>query len=274
MTWIRHDISRIRPVDHRVGAAIRGGRKDHNAFTLVEILVVVGIIGILIAILVPVLNKARESAQRTLCLNNLRQIGQAYIAYATEHNDAIPVGYFSGQKQTNYLINYNMGGLQFYSIMGILYRSGQLVDGQAFYCPSEQLPKWQYNTSENPWPPDETPSGIMRNTRAGYGCRPTDNWQETGAWPDQLARLTLLPNRAILSDLAPTPYFVTRRHKDGINVSYSDGSARWVRRAEFDSAIANVPDLIDTFNPAWNDTQLDDSSAVPRGLWAILDRAP
>ena len=59
-------------------------------FTLVELLVVIGIIAVLVSLLLPSLNRARESARRAKCLSNIRQISQAFVMYTNEHGGWFP----------------------------------------------------------------------------------------------------------------------------------------------------------------------------------------
>src|SRR5688572_16289060 len=64
--------------------------RQHKAFTLVEVLVVIGVIAILIGFLLPMLNRSRSSAVSLQCSSNLRQIGQAAFIYAGESNGHLP----------------------------------------------------------------------------------------------------------------------------------------------------------------------------------------
>jgi len=65
-------------------------QKRHRAFTLIELLVVIGIIAILIAILLPVLNKVKEQANRVKCASNLRQLGMSTMMYLDENKQFYP----------------------------------------------------------------------------------------------------------------------------------------------------------------------------------------
>jgi len=73
-----------RPIASRLPDSLR------PAFTLIELLVVIAIIALLVSILVPALTRARESAKRTVCGSNMRQIGQAFVQYAEDYEGWFP----------------------------------------------------------------------------------------------------------------------------------------------------------------------------------------
>jgi len=86
------------------------------AFTLVELLVVVAIIGTLVGLLLPAVQSARESARRTQCQNNLRQVGVALIEYETAQTD-FPTGCigcrFSPDPRDRKFISWNVATLPY-----------------------------------------------------------------------------------------------------------------------------------------------------------------
>ena len=64
--------------------------RSRRAFTLIELLVVIAIIGILASMLMPVFAQARESARKTVCISNIRQLGQALMMYTGDYDEMYP----------------------------------------------------------------------------------------------------------------------------------------------------------------------------------------
>ena len=186
--------------------SFRSGRsrsRSRFGFTLVELLVVIGIIAVLISLLLPSLNKAREAAKRTACLSNLHQLHVMLVMYANANRDQVPIGYSGSgsagarlSEGNNYFIarRANGGAAQAdgdpprrvrYVGLGLLLKAGYVREGhdggsgRVFYCPSFDQDRYHgFNSAGNAWPPSS------ETTRCTYSCRPsTDNrTPEAGTW--------------------------------------------------------------------------------------------
>jgi prepilin-type N-terminal cleavage/methylation domain-containing protein/prepilin-type processing-associated H-X9-DG protein len=135
-----------------------------KGFTLVELLVVIGIIALLISILLPSLNRARETANRVKCASNLRQIGQAIALYSNENRGFFPRTYFDGKGTVSTSIVSNMGSQASDPFVGgnasatgqnnvpaslfLLLRT-QEIGSEVFTCPSSNQEKDNFEGGAN-----------------------------------------------------------------------------------------------------------------------------
>ena len=245
-------------------------------FTLVELLVVVGIIAVLVAILLPVMGKARESARRTACLSNLRQVHAIFHIYAMENRDLVPIGYRRKTptdpepiKQFNSMVYSASTGK--FCLFGILYMNGKMREPDVFFCPSNLHLQSIRQSEMNPWPPGPDGPDPTKHSFAGYGGRPevelADEFHLSGnliGVPQVLVHVPRLNDfkfKAIFADLVAAPTRVELRHKTGVNVLYGDGSASWVSRDRFNADLAVCPE-----NPNASCNSNQDR------IWAVLDQ--
>ena len=174
-------------------------QRQRAAFTLVELLVVIGIIAVLISILLPVLSKARESAIQVQCMSNLRQFGVADQMYVNQYNWHMPAWYGSATVPNAYNAynRYWGGNLEFRKAlaMPILDPSWPYVCyvTKKWYCPNAALAltpatpnindrtnqlyfPLHYSYGMNVMGIDITPGGTVPNQTAAEVGAYADDW--------------------------------------------------------------------------------------------------
>src|SRR5882724_2491960 len=130
MNISRFQVSRVHAMNLHI-LKCRPARRGRPGFTLVELLVVIGIIVVLAAIILPAVNAARERAKRTACLSNLRQIGAGMMMYANTFRGRYPNGNprltAASYSETNTALTY-------------LARQFLGSSAAVFHCPSDRDP--------------------------------------------------------------------------------------------------------------------------------------
>lgn len=118
-------------------------RSFESAFTLIELLVVVAIIALLISILLPSLQKAREQAKKTVCASNMRSMGQAFAMYADDYHGVWPSAVDSLGSQNRWPVPFFQAKIihqtlnQYDAAGDVISEGGKSV----FLCPSEVAPR-------------------------------------------------------------------------------------------------------------------------------------
>jgi len=204
-----------------------------RGFTLIELLVVIAIIAILAAILFPVFAQARESARRTSCLSNLKQLDLACHMYSQDYDECFPCDYYACNSSTTHA---RLVGqlLPYMKNMQIMYCPSAARTGMADILPTEAN-KAAGNIGYYYYSYDQVPStvspkgGTNYATWISWGFLPnsvgqnyprvmTEQW-DTDYWllSDWFCKLNDIPIHGV---------------KGGMNIAYVDGHVKfWPRQA-------------------------------------------
>jgi prepilin-type N-terminal cleavage/methylation domain-containing protein len=126
---------------------VRKASKTVNGFTLIELLVVIAVIAILAALLLPVISSAKKRAQRTTCLNNLRQINFGTRMYSDDSHDATPSP-GSAAASTNAMLLYTGYKDLMKNYVGL--KGASSSQDKLFACPADTFFPNFFTTNDQP----------------------------------------------------------------------------------------------------------------------------
>jgi len=190
-------------------------KRNDRAFTLIELLVVIAIVGILAALLLPVLGRAKESARAAACLSNLHQIGIALQIYVSENNNKLPVmdnstkdAAFSPDDSTNTLNSFYGTNAPMDVVL-----AQPLGNTNVLHCPSD-------------WPQPGAASPVLRTNSEfeATGSSYFWNFLLNGEDADHLKMLSIpfAPKQVFLA-CDKSDFHIARGPGKGKNFLYADG---------------------------------------------------
>jgi len=247
------------------GLRSHGRASGCRAFTVIDVLVTMGVVSILIGILVPTLSNARESANRVVCGSNVRQGGLALSMYADDTKGFLPSSVFLSPGDTknksgseadaerpDQMLMVRVNKKVVFSPnpygwdgLGYLFEGGYLYAPKIFYCPSHR--------GSNPFAKYQelwtSPAGEIAS-----------NYQYRGEGPDGERKLYLIEpsSSALVTDGMRTA--ADYNHRVGSNVLRADLAVRWH---------SDDTNIIDRLPPEGVRTGGDGSHV--RGAWRDLD---
>ncbi|TVQ63672.1 MAG: hypothetical protein EA379_03495 [Phycisphaerales bacterium] len=225
-------------------------RRLAGGFTLLDLLVSIVVIGLLLAIVLPLLAQASEATKRVVCRSNVRQIGITLALYAESHNGRLPQSIYATEYQQGLFMPQEMllvrtpEALDGWDGLGRLFIEDYIATPQSFYCPSHRAGH-TFDAYESAWI-DPVDTEIVTN----YHYR---------AIPSMANYLyDLDPGMALIADGMRS--ISDYNHKIGSNVLRADLSVRWFE--DTNSTLASSIPL------AVGDSNADVNVAL---AWWVLD---
>ena len=184
-------------------------RRRPRGFTLVELLVVIGIIALLISILLPSLARARQTAQQTACLSNIRNMGTATQMFVNEHDGWMYKAWLNSRPNTA-LGDLSSGEWRYdYPAWGWDYILSDYMGGNksVFQCPSDADSPWVRGVQFDPQDSSDAPrTGNRTSAAPAWYLASPDRWEADNLpasyrynasnipWPNGSAKITQIPN--------------------------------------------------------------------------------
>lgn len=230
--------SRTRAISRR-SASNRSTLRASRAFTLVDVVVSMGVIAVLIGLLIPSIGSVAETARRVACQSNVRQIGLGLVMYADQNQGYLPTSLYlpldprsrSSDRPENMVTlriskHESPTGVAMWDGLGHLYAQDYLPAGKIFYCPSHrgESPYSRFASTFN-----DTEEEIVGNYHF-RGAGPT------GGWGSQTADPVLRPLTRNLYMIDPSQSSLVAdgmrvrsdiSHKVGANFFRADMTVTW-----------------------------------------------